>query len=566
MNRKIFISVLGTGFYEECKYTKDTFISTPTRYIQEATLEYLHTKDWNANDKIIILLTDKAKITNWQVENQTRNKPGNSTPTPYIGLEQILRNKHYPCKIEELSIADGKNEKEMWSIFETLYSSLQENDELYIDLTHSFRYLPMLVLVMCNFASFMKHIHVSSVTYGYFENNYEHKPIIELSSLFSLQEWTFAGASLKTMGKMAQLTQSIKQEQKNISKSNRKERSINEDITQLHKQINEFEAQLNTCRGKLILKGDAAQKIKNTINSALKSDLPNPIKQILFEVISLISPFQANNINNIKEAIHWCIRFQMVQQAYTLTQEGIITILCENFADINPFKGENRKREYRDYINSILSVSDNIAQDEEKWSYAFSNNRALTNGFLSLAWVKELRLQYAKLVKNRNQINHGGFLGDESTKTLIEQLQSTVCDCFNVIDQKLESPHIIVPDTPILINLSNHPYEKWNTIQKEAAQIYGTCIDIPFPQIEAEADEKRIQELIQQYFNQIINYSSQYIVTVHIMGEMTFVYNLIYKLKKSGICCIASTANRDVNEIDETRKQVNFKFIRFRKY
>lgn len=50
------------------------------------------------------------------------------------------------------------------------------------------------------------------------------------------------------------------------------------------------------------------------------------------------------------------------------------------------------------------------------------------------------------------------------------------------------------------------------------------------------------------------------------MGEMTFVYNLIYKLKKSGICCIASTANRDVNEIDETRKQVNFKFIRFRKY
>ena len=207
-----------------------------------------------------------------------------------------------------------------------------------------------------------------------------------------------------------------------------------------------------------------------------------------------------------------------------------------------------------------------MAQNEEKWSFAFSNNRALTNGFLSLAWVKELRLQYAKLVKNRNQINHGGFLGDESTRTLIEQLQSTVCDCFNVIDQKLESPHIIVPDTPILINLSNHPYKKWNTIQKEAAQIYGTCIDIPFPQIEAEADEKQIQELVQQYFNQIINYSSQYIVTVPIMGEMTFVYNLIYKLKKSGICCIASTANRDVNEIDETRKQVNFKFIRFRKY
>jgi hypothetical protein len=41
MGRKVFISVLGTGFYGACKYVKDGFVSTETRFIQQATLEYV---------------------------------------------------------------------------------------------------------------------------------------------------------------------------------------------------------------------------------------------------------------------------------------------------------------------------------------------------------------------------------------------------------------------------------------------------------------------------------------------------------------------------------------------
>ena len=44
MPRKVFISILGTGFYEECAYTKEKekehkpFKSSPTRFIQQASL------------------------------------------------------------------------------------------------------------------------------------------------------------------------------------------------------------------------------------------------------------------------------------------------------------------------------------------------------------------------------------------------------------------------------------------------------------------------------------------------------------------------------------------------
>ena len=95
MARKVFISVLGTGFYDACKYVKDGFISSETRYIQQATLEYLKVKNnWttvNAEgdviDRIVILLTNGAKGTIGKSYAQIIMKETDisSFPIPSIG-------------------------------------------------------------------------------------------------------------------------------------------------------------------------------------------------------------------------------------------------------------------------------------------------------------------------------------------------------------------------------------------------------------------------------------------------------------------------------------------------
>jgi CRISPR-associated DxTHG motif protein len=162
MARKVFISVLGTGYYEACKYIKGSFCSTETRFIQQATLEYLKvSNNWTTKnndgevvDRVIILLTDGARKTNWSQTKRTNKITGEEED--YLGLEQVLQNMNLPCPVETLSIPDGKSEDEMWTIFNTVYNALKPNDELYFDLTHSFRYLPMLVLVLGNYAKFLK--------------------------------------------------------------------------------------------------------------------------------------------------------------------------------------------------------------------------------------------------------------------------------------------------------------------------------------------------------------------------------------------------------------------------
>lgn len=74
MARKIFLSVLGTGFYEKCKYKKDDFLSSETRFIQQAMLEYHDVKSWTEDCVVCILLTNKAKEANWIVRGNERCK------------------------------------------------------------------------------------------------------------------------------------------------------------------------------------------------------------------------------------------------------------------------------------------------------------------------------------------------------------------------------------------------------------------------------------------------------------------------------------------------------------
>ena len=45
MARKVFMSVLGTGFYSECTYVGAN-TRTQTRFIQEATLNEIGAKAW----------------------------------------------------------------------------------------------------------------------------------------------------------------------------------------------------------------------------------------------------------------------------------------------------------------------------------------------------------------------------------------------------------------------------------------------------------------------------------------------------------------------------------------
>lgn len=576
MGRKVFISMLGTGFYKQCKYEKDEFCSTENRFIQVATIERLTQLDnWGDNDCMFFLLTKKARTENWEAT-------GNhfKTDNTYIGLKEELASMQLQCKICDVDIPEGNDENEMWDIFNKLYSVIEEGDELYIDITHSFRYLPMMLLVFCNYVSHMKNTSIASITYGNYEtknnNNSSNGIINDLMPLALLQNYTLAAATFEKFGQI-EILSNILPIQRN--KTTKKERREQEELITLKKFINNFQLEIATCRGAKIVNGESAIKINNTINKVRSHNIPEPIKPILTKLQDCINQYQSESLSNLDLAINWCQKYKLIQQGYTLVQESIITKLCDNlFPDLKTSLHTSKKgkedKEYRDFFSSLLALDENDRIRPCTWRGILSNNRDIANCFYAEQWVLDLRQQYISLTQLRNSINHAGFISKQTPSEFINNMPIKGKACFDIlnnitpkdINRIIANIKSIANKPSLFINLSNHPIATWSEKQLEAAKSYGKIEEMRFPNIDSNADNAAIKDIATDYVEKILELNKQYDVTVHVMGEMVFTYLIVNMLKGQGIRCIASTSERCVTERADGVKENIFNFTRFRDY
>lgn len=117
----------------------------------------------------------------------------------------------------------------------------------------------------------------------------------------------------------------------------------------------------------------------------------------------------------------------------------------------------------------------------------------------------------------------------------------------------------------MLLNLSNHPSTAWSEEQLRAGrEQYSEVQDMPFPNVPPEADLEEVGRLAADYAHRICALSPR-LLAVHVMGEMTFTYQLVSLLREAGVMCVASTTVRDVVEEDGV-KISRFRFVRFRPY
>lgn len=116
----------------------------------------------------------------------------------------------------------------------------------------------------------------------------------------------------------------------------------------------------------------------------------------------------------------------------------------------------------------------------------------------------------------------------------------------------------------MFVNLTNHPSSAWSDGQRQAALRYGEIIDLPFPVIDPASPTKDVGILADRTVEEIKHLDDSPVV--HIMGEMTFTYAVVARLKALGITCVASTTERDTVIGPDGRKISTFKFVRFREY
>lgn len=148
------------------------------------------------------------------------NKDSDLNKDIFIQLENIL-----PKGSKIIPIRYGLNDKElrenMDNILENVEKNLKDGDELYLDVTHSFRHLPMFVMVILLYLRDVskKQIKVAGIYYGNIDilaaKEVEQAPIVNLSIFDEMIDWIKGANNLANYGNGDEIAQLLRKKGQN---------------------------------------------------------------------------------------------------------------------------------------------------------------------------------------------------------------------------------------------------------------------------------------------------------------------------------------------------------------
>jgi CRISPR-associated Csx2 family protein len=214
----ILITTLGKGHRNEDGYVKTKYRlgeneSIETPFIGQALIELIPEIDkvvvlgttgsiwdawWQTDEALLERYTDFLAKLNDNVQRE------NDDLSALSELADILT-AHLKKEVQCKYIPDGFDEESQLNILQVIDNIGAKGDDIYLDVTHGFRHLPMIELL----SAFLKRndFNVRKIYYGAFERSANGvTPIIDLKGLFNIQEWIEAMAVFRETGNVMPLS------------------------------------------------------------------------------------------------------------------------------------------------------------------------------------------------------------------------------------------------------------------------------------------------------------------------------------------------------------------------
>lgn len=426
--KKAFISILGTNDYLECRHSYgDIITETPVKYCQVDVIK-IFCNDFDENSEIRFFLTEEAEKKNW-LDNGHLDKDKN--PIPNKGLKTRLEEMNLKLKIIPIPIKEGFNEKEIWDIFQIIFESFREDEEVVVDITHSFRSLPMLMITLLNYAKQVKRIKIRGIYYAAFESlgpiqqvrnipdEQRIVPILNLTPFSELQDWTNATFDFVNNANTSRLKELIKISVNRSSITKPVEKFFPSRVVD---KLDKLISSIALCRGRELVYFNF-QELKEDVTALKDKDLPRAFIYLVDEIQKKISKFDNNPKPLTLTLIDLCLNHNLSQQAITLLQEFTISIiLLENRLEI-----ENEI--HRNLVAQAFRIySQNIPQNDWKWPA--SDNIELLQKLLKCETLTELSSGYNSLTDLRNDVNHAGFLSSARSVSSIKERLNDIFDKY----------------------------------------------------------------------------------------------------------------------------------------
>lgn len=382
---KRFISFLGTGNYQTCRYRLDDKTSPVVTYVQTATSLFADPRC----DEAVVFCTNGARAKH--AAGLLAEFAANGLPPPQL-----------------VPIPDGASEAQLWEIFRIIRDAVGEGDEIVFDVTHSFRSLPVIATVLLRYLAVAKGVSLDMCLYGAYDKKDEESnvaPMFDLTPFFTLDDWTRAIDAFEEYGDPAALKDLATRRLGPLCCSATSAQQLNGTIKDMALFASNVRiANLGIANGKtgirnMLLKSHVAHSLSNLEALAAIPEL----EPVFSKVVSAFSNCGDQDLRNGFHAAGWAARHGLLPQACTLLQESTISCVLEQNKDVLPCREDHISS--REFVSGVLSCASSPKFDWNDWKPADTLESAI---LLKDRLSNDLLVNYAKLVRVRNAINHAG--------------------------------------------------------------------------------------------------------------------------------------------------------------
>ncbi len=368
---KILITSLGTGVRKDGGYKEAKYQVEDNVYKESLIFKALHSH--YHFDKIFMVGT-KRSIWDAVYETFGKEKPffdeniqlklyekqdgeGVSEEDLKVLKEMVSSDVEFEFYLIEF----GLNETELWNnfgYFLEIGKKIEDDDEIYLDITHSFRSLSLMSFVMLNFEESMRQtlFKVKAVFYGMFEYIHESSnqekivPVVNLNILFELNEWIKAISVFKLFGR-ADLLKRLSDEKLGSS-------------AQITKDLKHFSDNIGMSNLAAI------KSLVDRINKRMDT-----LKNVNYKVLQLIYPDFESFVRRMKkeklsdfqlEMAKWYFENKNYAFSYVSLAECAVTKVCE--LEEWSVSDEETRKDAKEMLKSSRLRSEKYFHYFEKWS------------------------------------------------------------------------------------------------------------------------------------------------------------------------------------------------------
>jgi CRISPR-associated Csx2 family protein len=568
----------------------------PTAYVQVEILKGLIV-DKEAPELVLVAMTQDSEKWHWSKAGRLRDQ--------LQGIQGLP--KPVPIRISDVLTVE-----EQWKSFEAILEGVPAGCELYIDMTHGFRIIPILFSSAISFLVQAKDVQLKGAFYGAYEPRRSADgpfPIIDVAEFYRINQWAEAVRSLvqdanpAMMGELASSERSLRMDalhdDRLIASLGRLGAVLkNADSTSIAKATEELVSLVETRRegatpAARVLLDLVLDKFRVMVAEKAEQRFTRDWYEVQLKMadILLCHGLNMQGLTVLRElVVSWGEELAR-QEIADATSEGRIE-----------YSRNHKPRELRDWFKACRSFlaepfSARLYMDPKQWLPATGRDptgkvtRLCTDGMLRRAkltgdWQNEFEF-VKKLGDLRNALNHAWTekKKDVTIETIGEQSSQIGTAVRKKMDMLLAQGvlgngeaqlHDTVQPQPgarsrRFVNLSNHAIQDWSQEQRNAVRSLGfddlVELEGGMPIVETNADSDAVRRLADDIVERVVQQGAD---GAHVSGEYTLTTALVSRLKHRTIRCFAATTKRETGEHQQVdgaiRTERVFRFVRWREY